>query len=612
MIELRSQKSLTSLTQTIYTYFEDKQIPLTLSYLDFILYYSSKSYKYCGPYYIYKRIVGLLLLKDICGLIYTWRQVRGYPSRGQSTHGNAKTARKKNLLSQYRLIQMLQLFGRKKRNIFPTLIQAEYMNRLWKNNWVEEWVEASFFVEISVITSRGHAPFNPVLLAKGQTNGYTRVGRAAKLGKSKKITKAFTIGVPIFFSQWIYFDPLPEGFPVRLFIADETRKKMGKKQKKKKITKLIEKSLNKILVELISWKSIIDIVYTKKFINWSSMYLNWLFFKTTLELNFSLQYFLSFSLIYVEDGGLEQTSWESEEGSNLILPYSYKKSLISFKFMVSMYLITLSNKLNRIGFTLTQRMFLKVGLLYRYWGYLLRNLIQVREQDFTQLTWSLNQVSYKEHTLNLWKSKVTLFFYNFNKAFFKKFLSLRQLLWNIDTKGTRTKRRYKKFCSFKLKNQTITWGYNSIFYILRQLELIYSWEHLTILLAYSLIKLNKKTLNSTVQLREGDLLECCFGFLLGEYQDNISYIIEKYKLWLQRKLYQDISLNLKFFTIRTKLPLFIKLLPYTQSSNTLGYTFDYTLNTILIVYIPTYTNFFSLASYYNLSLLYLSCWRYNI
>ena len=70
LIELRSQKNLTSLSQTIYTYFEDKQIPLTLSYLDFILYYNSKSYKYSSPYYIYKRIVGLLLLKDICGLIY--------------------------------------------------------------------------------------------------------------------------------------------------------------------------------------------------------------------------------------------------------------------------------------------------------------------------------------------------------------------------------------------------------------------------------------------------------------------------------------------------------------------------------------------------------------
>ena len=51
-----------------------------------------------------------------------------------------------------------------------------------------------------------------------------------------------------------------------------------------------------------------------------------------------------------------------------------------------MYLMTFSTKFNSIGFTLTQRMFLKVGLLYRYWGYLLRNFIQVREYDFTQLT----------------------------------------------------------------------------------------------------------------------------------------------------------------------------------------------------------------------------------
>ena len=71
LIELRSQKSLTSLNHILYTYFENKQIPATLSYLDFILYCNSKSYKYCSPYYIYKRIVGLLLLKDICGLIYT-------------------------------------------------------------------------------------------------------------------------------------------------------------------------------------------------------------------------------------------------------------------------------------------------------------------------------------------------------------------------------------------------------------------------------------------------------------------------------------------------------------------------------------------------------------
>ena len=234
LVELRSKKSLTSFNHILYTYFEDKSLILTLSYLDFIVQYGGRDYNYYLPIYIYERIVGVLLLKDICGLISTWRHIRGYPSHGQSTHGNSKTARKKNLLSYYRLIQMLQLFGRKKRNIFPTLIQAEYMNRLWKNNWLEEWLEASLFVEITIATSRGQAPFNPVLLAKGQTNGYTRSGRAAKLGKAKKITKSFTIGVPIFFSQWIYFDPLPEGFPARLFIADEVRKKMGKKKNKKK------------------------------------------------------------------------------------------------------------------------------------------------------------------------------------------------------------------------------------------------------------------------------------------------------------------------------------------------------------------------------------------
>ena len=235
MIELRSKKNITSLNHTLYTYFEDKNRTARLSYLDFIVQYGSKPYKCYLPIYIYKRIVGILLFQDICGVISMWRQVRGYPSQGQSTHGNAKTARKKNLLLQYRLMQMLQLFGHKKRNIFPTLIQAEYINRLWKNNWLDEWEEAAIFVEISVAISRGQAPFNPFLLAKGQTNGYLRVGRAAKLGKAKKITKSFTIGVPIFFSQWIYFEPLPKGFPVRLFIADDIRKKMGKKQKIKKV-----------------------------------------------------------------------------------------------------------------------------------------------------------------------------------------------------------------------------------------------------------------------------------------------------------------------------------------------------------------------------------------
>lgn len=54
---------------------------------------------------------------------------------------------------------------------------------------------------MAVAINKARAPFNPMLLAKAQTNGYTRTGNAAKLGKSKKVTKSFTIGVPVFFSQ---------------------------------------------------------------------------------------------------------------------------------------------------------------------------------------------------------------------------------------------------------------------------------------------------------------------------------------------------------------------------------------------------------------------------
>lgn len=69
-------------------------------------------------------------------------------------------------------------------------------------------------------------------LAKGQTNGYTRVGNASKVGKAKKITKQCTVGVPLFFTRYIYAEILPAEFPYRLTIADDLRKKMGKKRKR--------------------------------------------------------------------------------------------------------------------------------------------------------------------------------------------------------------------------------------------------------------------------------------------------------------------------------------------------------------------------------------------
>lgn len=124
------------------------------------------------------------------------------------------------------------MFGKKRRNIFPTLIQAEYNNRLWYNIWFNEWVQGTQFVFSLVNPKKQTIPFDPVNLARGQTNGYLRVGNASKIGKAKKITKQCTVGVPLFFTRYIYAEILPAVFPYKLTIADDLRKKMGKKRKR--------------------------------------------------------------------------------------------------------------------------------------------------------------------------------------------------------------------------------------------------------------------------------------------------------------------------------------------------------------------------------------------
>lgn len=175
-----------------------------------------------------------LVFLDMIGLLKMWRHIKGYPANGQTTYTNAASSRKNKMLLNFRLDQFYELFGRKKRNIFPTLIQAEYNNRLWHNIWFNEWIQGTQFVFSLVNPKKQMIPFDPVSLAKGQTNGYVRVGSASKVGKAKKITKQCTVGLPLFFSRYIYADLLPAIFPFRLSIGDDLRKKMGKKAKKNK------------------------------------------------------------------------------------------------------------------------------------------------------------------------------------------------------------------------------------------------------------------------------------------------------------------------------------------------------------------------------------------
>ena len=179
--------------------------------------------------------VAYLVLLDMLQLLKMWRHIKGYPANGQTTYTNANNSKKNKTLVNFRLDQFYSLFGKKRRNIFPTLIQAEYNNRLWHNIWYLEWAQGTQFVFSLVNPKKQNIPFDPVNLAKGQTNGYVRVGNASKIGKAKKITKQCTVGVPLFFSKYIYAEILPAIFPYRLMIADDLRKKMGKK--KRNVTK---------------------------------------------------------------------------------------------------------------------------------------------------------------------------------------------------------------------------------------------------------------------------------------------------------------------------------------------------------------------------------------
>lgn len=176
------------------------------------------------------------VFKDMMHLVCMWRHVRGYPQGGNTTHTNANTSKKNKLLLNYRVNQFYSMFGQKRRNIYPTLVKAEYNNRLWYFNWQEEWLQAHFFARKMAKAGHRAGSFNPALLAANQTNGYQRAGKATKVGKAKKLVKVFTLGVPLLFSRYIYLSKPPMDFP-KLVLKDEVNKRLGRKLRNREMNK---------------------------------------------------------------------------------------------------------------------------------------------------------------------------------------------------------------------------------------------------------------------------------------------------------------------------------------------------------------------------------------
>lgn len=128
------------------------------------------------------------------------------------------------------------MFGQKRRNIYPTLVKAEYNNRLWFYNWQLEWYEANLFAFRMANAGQKAGSFNPVLLAGNQVNGFKRMGKAAKMSKAKKLVKLYTLGAPLLFTKYIYYASTPADFP-RIVLRDEVNKRLGKKLRKREYKK---------------------------------------------------------------------------------------------------------------------------------------------------------------------------------------------------------------------------------------------------------------------------------------------------------------------------------------------------------------------------------------
>jgi hypothetical protein len=83
------------------------------------------------------------VIKDMLHLVCMWRQIRGYPQSGSTTHTNANTAKKNKLLLNYRLLQFEEMFGLVHRDMYVMLLKGEYNNRLYYYNWREDWIIAA-------------------------------------------------------------------------------------------------------------------------------------------------------------------------------------------------------------------------------------------------------------------------------------------------------------------------------------------------------------------------------------------------------------------------------------------------------------------------------------
>lgn len=225
---------------TFFTLFE-KLKPNNLNINNKLLLMICKIYKYSlfknQNYDLKKRLIINLVFKDMIHNYKIWRQIKGYPVNGQRTWSNGKSASKTNsTLKNFRIQQIMLAYGKKRKAKAPQLVMGEYMNKLWFKTWKSEWKQAKKF---NLRSSKKRGKKNTIIidlksLAMGITGGYKRKGQARRFNKAKKKFKNITIGLPLFFTRYIYSKVKNKKFLVDFSLMHEQRKMKSRKRVKKK------------------------------------------------------------------------------------------------------------------------------------------------------------------------------------------------------------------------------------------------------------------------------------------------------------------------------------------------------------------------------------------
>lgn len=133
-------------------------------------------------------IIYNIYLMELLGLYKGWRHSRGLPVRGQRTWSNAWSSYRSNtVLRSYKINIVKRLYGDNFSNDYFVAYLAEEVNKMWKSQWRDEWLNARKRIMRSQKNVKNLQKIDLVAMSKLQL-GQTSTKKTSKKKPVKKNT----------------------------------------------------------------------------------------------------------------------------------------------------------------------------------------------------------------------------------------------------------------------------------------------------------------------------------------------------------------------------------------------------------------------------------------